>query len=200
MDDHEVIYMINKIKALFSRPKGQAMAEFSLALPILMLVMVGLLEAGRAVFMYSSVVNASREAVRYATAFGVDENDKLHVQNCAEIRNTARRVGFLLPLEDDDIVIEYQEFHDPDGTPNSGDEEFISLTPATCDGAGDGVDDGVDERVTLTCGDRVQVTVSADYDPILPLMIPLQAQSFSSTSARTFVGVVELSEDADECE
>jgi hypothetical protein len=44
------------------------------------------------------------------------------------------------------------------------------------------------------------VTVSADYNPVVPLLIPLQNQTFSSTSARTFLGVVELSEDADSCE
>jgi len=77
-----------------SRSRGQAITEFGLALPILMLVVVGLFEVGRAVFMHSSVTNASREAVRYATAFGVNENDVLHYQNCAAIRDTARRVGF----------------------------------------------------------------------------------------------------------
>jgi hypothetical protein len=198
--------MASKTKTLFSRPKGQAMAEFSLALPILMLVVVGLLEAGRAVFMYSSVVNASREAVRFATAYGVDENDVLNVQNCAAIRETARRVGFLLPLEDDDIVIAYDSgsvYNDPDGIPNSGDETHSPppSTPdiGTCDGAADGVDDGIDTTISLTCGDRVVVTVSTNYNPIIPLLIPLQNQTFTSSSARTFVGVVELTEDAEIC-
>jgi len=189
--------MASKIKTLFSRPKGQALAEFSLALPILMLVVVGLLEAGRAVFMYSSVVSTSREAARYATAFGVDENDILHVQNCAEIRNTARRVGFLLHLEDDDIDINYDSgpvLVDPDATPGSGDEYYDPPTDlGSCDG-------DVDGTVELTCGDRVVVTVRADYNPIVPLLIPLQNQTFSSTSARTFLGVLELSDDADVCE
>ena len=197
--------MASKIKALFSRPKGQAMAEFSMALPILLFVIVGLLEAGRAVFIYASVVNASREAVRYATAYGVDENDVLHVQNCAEIRNTARRVGFLLPLEDDDITISYDtgsQLVDPDNTPDSGDEYHdppIALSPATCDGAADGVDDGVDTRVELACGDRVVVEVRTNYNPILPLIFPLQNHEFKSSSARTYLGVVELTADADPC-
>jgi len=195
--------MARKIKVLFSRPKGQAMAEFSMALPILLLVVVGLLEAGRALFMYSSVVNASREAVRYATAYGVDINDVPHIQNCAEIRETARRVGFLLPLEDDDIVISYDtgsQYVDPDGTPGNGDEYHDPPSSlGTCDGAADGVDDGVDTTVSLTCSDRVVVTVSADYNPIVPLLIPLQNQTFSSSSARTYIGVVELSDDADAC-
>jgi hypothetical protein len=181
--------MASKTKALFSRPKGQALAEFSLALPILMLVVVGLLEAGRAVFMYSSVVSASREAARYATAFGVDENDILHVQNCAEIRNTARQVGFLLPLADEDIEITYDGGFDEFGT-----LQTLTGSPECAH------DETVDTSIELSCGDRVVVTVSADYNPIIPLLIPLQNQTFSSTSARTFLGVVELSDDADPCE
>lgn len=199
--------MASKLKAIFSRSKGQAMAEFSLALPILMIVVVGLLEAGRAVFMYSTVVNASREAVRYATAYGVDENDVLHIQNCAEIRNVARRVSFLLPLEDGDIDIEYGSgstlLSDPDGIPASGDETYGPPpdTPdlGACDDTADGVEDGVDTTVSLNCGERVIVTVRAQYDPILPLLIPLQGHTFESSSARTYLGVVELSDDAEPC-
>jgi hypothetical protein len=190
----EVTVMASKIKALFSRPKGQAMAEFSMALPILMLVVIGLFEAGRALFMYASVVNASREAVRYATAYGVDENDILHVQNCAEIRNTARRVGFLLPLEDDgNIVIEYDTGTDP----------VTGVTPPpydSCDAVEGDATNGVDTGIEPVCGDRVVVTVSADYNPIIPLLIPpLKNHTFTSSSARTYLGVVELSADADPC-
>ena len=178
--------MASKIKALFSRPKGQAMAEFSMALPILLFVVFGLLEAGRAVFMYAAVTNASREAVRYATAYGVDENDVLHYQNCAEIRNVAKRVGFLLPLSNDDIDIEYDSGPDPD----------TGIVPSPFASCAPGED--VNTSVELACGDRVVVTVTVDYEPILSL-VPLSARSFESSSARTFLGVVKLVEDAEVC-
>ena len=77
--------MLNKIKVTKSLSRGQSMVEFSMVLPILMVVIFGLLEVGRAVFMYAAVTNASREAVRYATAYGVNESDVLHYQNCAAI-------------------------------------------------------------------------------------------------------------------
>ena len=44
------------------------MAEFALALPILMLIIYGVIEAGRAVFMYAAVNNASREAARFGSS------------------------------------------------------------------------------------------------------------------------------------
>jgi len=178
-------------KKTSNRSNGQSMAEFALALPILMLVIFGLLEVGRAVFMYAAVVNASREAVRYATAYGVNENDVLQYQNCAEIRNTAKRVAFLLPLEDDDIVIEYDNGPDPD-------TGVVPSPFASCDAVEDDATNGVDGDVTLACGDRVLVTVTVNYEPIVSL-VPMTAQPFIGSSARTYLGVIELSDTPAEC-
>ena len=169
-----------------SHPRGQSMAEFALALPILLLVVYGLLEVGRAVFMYAAVVNASREAVRYATAYGVNDSNVLHVQNCAGIRETAKRVAFLLALNDDDIVITYDTGPDP----------VTGVTPAPF--AECASSETVDNSIELSCGDRVEVTVSYDYQPIVPI-VPMTAQTFESSSARTFLGVIELTEDAAAC-
>ena len=183
--------MLNKIKVTKSLSRGQSMVEFSMVLPILMVVIFGLLEVGRAVFMYAAVVNASREAVRYATAYGVDESNVLNYQNCAEIRKTAKRVGFLLPLEDDNIVIKYDTGPDP----------VTGIVPApfaTCNAVEGDATNGVDESVELACGDRVVVTVTYDYHPMVSL-VPMEAQTFTSSSARTYVGVLELTADAPPC-
>jgi len=170
-------------KRLFIKPRAQAMAEFALVLPILLLVIIGLLEVGRAIFIYSFVNNASRDAVRYASAFGVDENDDLHFQDCAGIRDVARRTAFLLQFEDEDIVIEYDAGPDPD-------TGVVAAPFDVCD-----AEDGVDEAVVLACGDRVVVTVTAGFNPIVPLLVPLDAQTFVNSSARTYFGVIELDED-----
>lgn len=176
--------MIRTTKAKPS--KGQSMVEFALALPILLLVIFGLLEVGRAVFMYAAVVNASREAVRYATAYGVNESDVLHYHNCAEIRDTARQVAFLMPLEDENITIEYDTGPDPD-------TGIIPAPYAEC-----ASDEEVDDAIEMACGDRVAVTVTYYYRPIVPI-VPMQPQPFTSSSARTFLGVIELSDDAPAC-
>lgn len=171
-----------------SYQQGQSMAEFALALPILIVVIVGLIEVGRAVFMYAAVVNASREAVRYATAFGVNESDVLQYHNCEEIRNTAKRVAFLLPLDDEDITIEYDAGPDP----VSGIVETLPGDPECAS------NETIDNAIELACGDRVVVTVTVDYQPIVPI-IPLAAQTFTSPSARTYLGVIELTDDPAEC-
>ena len=162
--------------------RAQAIVEFALVLPILLLVVFGLLEVGRAIFIYSSATNASRDAVRYATAFGVNANDNLQFQDCAEIRNVARQTGILLPLADEDIVIEYDTGPDPD-------TGIVAAPFDACDAV-----DGVDEAVVLACGDRVVVTVSVDFNPIVPI-VPLDARTIVLSSARSYFGVIELDPD-----
>jgi Flp pilus assembly protein TadG len=184
--------MQNSTNGKNSHSKGQGMAEFGLALPILLLVIFGLLEVGRALFMYAAVTNASREAVRFATAYGVNETNVLHIQNCAAIRNTARRVAFLMQLEDSDIVIEYDTGADP----------VTGIEPApfdTCDAVEGDATNGVDTGVALVCADRVKVTVTYVYQPIVPIVPQITTQTFTSSSARTFLGVIELDADAAEC-
>jgi Flp pilus assembly protein TadG len=46
--------------------RGQSLVEFALILPILLILMLGLLDFGRAVFAYNSVSNGARTAVRVA--------------------------------------------------------------------------------------------------------------------------------------
>jgi Flp pilus assembly protein TadG len=46
--------------------RGQGLVEFALILPILVLVLVGVFDAGRMVYAYNAVSNAAREAGRTA--------------------------------------------------------------------------------------------------------------------------------------
>jgi Flp pilus assembly protein TadG len=45
---------------------GQALVEFALVLPLLLILLVGTIDFGRAVFAYNSVSNAARSAARMA--------------------------------------------------------------------------------------------------------------------------------------
>ena len=53
-----------------NKSRAQAMVEFAIALPILLMLLYGILEAGRLMFLYSTVVTASRQAVRFGSATG----------------------------------------------------------------------------------------------------------------------------------
>jgi TadE-like protein len=48
-------------------PKGQAIVELALVLPIFFLLVFGLVDLGRAVFIYNSLSEASREGARWGS-------------------------------------------------------------------------------------------------------------------------------------
>ena len=164
-----------------TRPlRGQAIVEFAIALPLLLLMLVGIMEVGRMVFMYAMVVNSSRDAVRYASAYGKSEDigdgNLLKYKYCDGIIDVAQKSGFFLNLQPADIVIEY------DGGPGVA----LPGGPYECDDTG-----GEDPDIDVDTGDRVTVTVSADYEPVLSIL-PLGARTFTATSSRTILGIVEL--------
>ena len=154
--------------------RAQAMVEFALALPIFLLVVYGLMEVGRLIFMEATVVTASREAVRYASAWGVNSSNTQQYLDCTGIRDAAKNVGFLLGLSDSNIQIGW----DP-GT---------STTVTSYCAVGTGTQTGL----TLTAGQRVVVTVTATYQPILPFFLPLTTKNMTSTARRTVMGIINL--------
>lgn len=52
---------------------GQSLVEFSLVFPIIVLLLVGFFEIGRAVFAYNTIANAARQAVRVASVNQLDD-------------------------------------------------------------------------------------------------------------------------------
>ena len=104
-------------KLVTGKNRAQAMVEFALALPILLLLLYGILEAGRLLFIYSSTVTASRQAVRYGATTGQGRdytpdggpNNSTHqrFEDCYGIRLAAQRADYLDAFEDSDIHIFY---------------------------------------------------------------------------------------------
>lgn len=48
------------------RTRGQALTEFAIVFPVFILILVAILDAGRAVFVYNGLTNAAREGARLA--------------------------------------------------------------------------------------------------------------------------------------
>ena len=46
--------------------RGQALVEFALVIPVFLVILMGTIDLGRAVFAYNSVTNAAREEFRVA--------------------------------------------------------------------------------------------------------------------------------------
>ncbi len=147
--------------------RGQGMVEFALVLPLLLLVIFGVIETGRLLFVYSVVFTSTREAARYGSASGLLTGALNQYQDCNGIRAAAKRVGVFAGIQDSDITITY------DRVTGTG------VSPlGSCPIGGSGP--------KLTLGNRVTVRVTVNYRPIVP--IPnFPSFPITSTSSRTIL-------------
>ena len=170
--------MIKQKNLMRTKPyasRAQAIVEFAIVLPILLVVLIGIFEVSRYVFIYSAVTNASRNASRYASAVGYEETGTyLKYIYCDGIRNAAIESAYLLSPSDLTITISYGST--PPDTNSKG----------YCDASG-----GDDTDIDVSTGDRVTVVVEAKYKPILNL-IPVTSRTITSTSSRTILGIIVL--------
>jgi len=99
------------------RYSGQSLIEFALIIPLLLFLTFGFLDLGRAVFYYSSLTNAVREATRYA----IVHKDELDA-------------AFINPTDNSlqDKVLEYAIGLSGTSDPLAKDD--ISVTPEKVDG------------------------------------------------------------------
>jgi hypothetical protein len=68
---------------LFARDQGQALIEFALVIPVLLLLIVGLFDVGRAIVEENTLAFAAREATRYAIVHGSNHPDpSLRIPAC----------------------------------------------------------------------------------------------------------------------
>jgi uncharacterized repeat protein (TIGR01451 family) len=174
---------MNRNRRDASRTVGQSAVEMALVMPILVLLVFGVFELGRLLFIFSAVNNASREAARFGASTGADTGGLPNYLDCAAIRQRARETAFLAGLEDGDIQIAY--------------EEPISGTMSVYAQCGDS---GLDPN-DVELGDRIVVTVTKNIEPILSFL-PLPTFTPSFATARTIlkgivIGPVECSDDLD---
>jgi Flp pilus assembly protein TadG len=85
-----------------SSQHGQAIVEFALAIPLMLVMAFGVIEFARLMFSYSMVVSAAREAARYGSTA---EN----YQDCAGIQAAATRIGSLAGVQAGDVQISYDD-------------------------------------------------------------------------------------------
>jgi Flp pilus assembly protein TadG len=137
--------------------RGQTLAEFALVIPVFLLIMMGLFDLGRAVFIYNGLTNAAREGARLAI---VNQDNGRVLQ-----RAQAMSFGVALTTPPSDIVALYRQ------TPNTDDVE--SNEP--CDNS--------DDEHAIAVGCVAVVEADATWQPITPIIgnivgtISLTAQS-----------------------
>ncbi len=162
------MYTINKISRIFgqSKPDGQqskaqGLVEFALVLPVLLLLILGIIEFGRLMLIYSMVTSASREAVRYGAAAGDIGGGTLRYEDCAGIREAATRIGGIVGVTDADIDISYDD----------GSTVYSASCPPS-------------SQVSLA--DRIIVTVRGHFQSVVPL-VNIPSIPIVSTTTRTIL-------------
>lgn len=167
-----------KLKKLaHGKSSAQAMVEFAIALPILLMLLYGILEAGRLLFLYSTVVTASRQAVRYGATTGSDTDPVLgtvvRYQYCKGIRAAANRSGYLGPF--DAITLQY------DSGPGSGPTPYCGGSPLP------DTDSNLNAALLQGNSTRLVVTVTEQFVPLVPKLVPFAQRNITATSARTIL-------------
>ncbi|MBI3162059.1 MAG: pilus assembly protein [Chloroflexi bacterium] len=160
-----------------TKPRAQAILEFALALPVLLLLLYGLLETGRLLFVYGSTVTAARQAARYGSTTGMydngtplDETDDVPYYNdCAGIIAAANKTAFINTFKS--VTISYDAGPDP-ANPNVG----LPLDADQVNTCGSFVPKGNSNRIS--------VTVKSEWIPIVNI-VPLMERSDTKGNAIT---------------
>ena len=150
-----------------SHPRGQSLVELALTLPIFLILLIGVMEIARVVFLYNAVFTASREAARYGASTGITSAGVPHFDDCAGMRERAKKTGILANLTDADITIRYDSGPDSNGN---------TVVKGNCPIAAD----------SLALGDRIVVAVSTTYRPLIPV-VQLGDLPIQSTTGRTLI-------------
>jgi Flp pilus assembly protein TadG len=95
--------------------RGQALVEFALVFPILVLILLGIFEVGRLVFAYNTLGNAAREGARVAAVNQIEEspdctNNRPIVNPSTphwSIKQCAADKAISLGLTDADVDVQY---------------------------------------------------------------------------------------------
>jgi Flp pilus assembly protein TadG len=97
------------------RRRGQALAEFALVLPIFLALIFGVIEAGRFIFHYEVLNNATREGVRYAIIHGENSADPIGPGDEAVMESVISDATFSLVGQIDTVTLVYSG---PNGATN----------------------------------------------------------------------------------
>lgn len=145
---------------------GQALLEFALTIPILLMFVLGTIDLARILYVFSQTINASRQAVRYGIVNGL-ESDKLQYLDCEGIRTAAKDVPGLANMSVAAIDVFYE---DSKGT------KLKDCTPGLT-------------LWDVSDGDVLAVHVKSDVRPITPVLLMFTEKiSLDYTSRRSIQG------------
>jgi Flp pilus assembly protein TadG len=130
-----------RINILTRRERGQSLVELAITLPILVLLLLGTLDFGMAIFSYSMLRDAAQEGAFYGS---------FNPSNVAEIENRARNIS---PRAEDGIFSSPVQLRNTDLIKVS-----VRALGNYCQGAENGV------------ANSIQVNVSYKYPLLMPFI------------------------------
>jgi Flp pilus assembly protein TadG len=143
------------------RSRGQALVEVALVLPLFLLLLLGLFDAGRVVYTQNAISEAAREAVRTAAV-----SPSLTQTKYDSIRNRALSASIAVPVAAADVTGE------TGGACTGGTND--ATAPGTCFYP--------DSNTSVNAGERVVVIVSVRVDLITPIVANVFGGAFNLTA------------------
>jgi Flp pilus assembly protein TadG len=112
--------------------RGQALVEFALVVPIFILLLVGLFDLGRGVYMFNTISNAAREAVRLGI---VDQYVGTATPPVAGIKGRAAQHAVSVGVSNGDVTvcILNADLSNPDGSQTYQTQADCGPTPGGTD-------------------------------------------------------------------
>lgn len=137
--------------------EGQSLVEFALSLVVILLILAGILDLGRAYYMYVALEDAAGEAALYISInpscpFGPDDEEN----SDPTITNAVGTVGLECHNPNN---AKYRATHAGGGLVNWDDVDFSFEMPGAAN--------------TLVIGDTVAITLRYDFIPITPIITRL---------------------------
>ncbi len=125
--------MIGIRRQLIGHRRGQSIVEFAIVFPLFLLLVMMIVDFGRAIWYYNAISNGAREGARYAIINSPDRTD-------AVIKQFVREKAVGVPLVDADITITPAVTRTPmDPVEVSVSFQFTPITPLVGDLIGGGV-------------------------------------------------------------
>jgi hypothetical protein len=161
-----------------AKPRGQAMVEFALVFPIFILLMVGMFDLGRVIWVNNTLATAAREAARYAIVHGAKAPCPVGPAPVIPPVVTAAPADCPHPAPSRESIKDVAQKW-AGGTSASVTVSVCYGVVTTC--AGD-VDQVITPAPTTVRGTQVMVTVTSTVGLSLPSLVGFSGFDLSATS------------------
>jgi hypothetical protein len=142
------------------KQNGQALIEFALTLPILLIIIVGIMDISRIFFAYTQASNSLRSALRFAEVLGIPGDTPPYL-DCSSMEDVAKDNWF---ASNQNITIRYLKSN--------------SSQAYSCDSV---------QANLLDNGDILQIQLTAEVDPFF---LPFGALEINFRGQRTIVKAI----------